>query len=113
MSDAPPMDSDLDDLPEQNSNSNRQYPRTPMPADFDDDVSDIGSDESSGPYLEYITKVLFIAIAIAHLWTVWTMRTDMNILMQFLREITQQNKHITDLLHNQHQVKWQIVPTQL
>lgn len=114
MSDAPPMDSDLDDLPEQNSNSNRQYPRTPMPNQFDDDVSDAGSDESSGSGIWSTSlKVLFIAIAIAHLWTVWTVRTDMNILMQFLREITQQNKHITDLLHNQHQVKWQIVPTQL
>jgi hypothetical protein len=102
----------------QQSNNGRQYPNTPMPkyqddnydADSDDD-SDTESDrQPKNSLFESAIKVLFIAIAVAHLWTVWTLRADMNIMMQFQNEIGQQNKHITDLLHNQHQVKWQIVP---
>ena len=111
MSDAPPMDDELDTPPEITSGISRQYPETPMPNHFADDASE--QDESSHSVLGTSMKVLLFAIAIAHLWTVWTLRADMNIVMQFLQEITQQNKHITDLLHNQHQVKWQIVPSQL
>ena len=96
---------------------NRRYPDTPMP-NFQDDGYDADSDTEemdkslNNSLFESAIKVLFIAIAVAHLWTVWTLRADMNIMMQFQKELGQQNKHITDLLHNQHQVKWQIVPTQ-
>jgi len=95
---------------------NRRYPDTPMPS-FQDDGYDADSDTESeippkSSLFESAIKVLCIAIAVAHLWTVWTLRADMNIMMQFQKELGQQNKHITDLLHNQHQVKWQIVPTQ-
>lgn len=110
MSDAPPMDEELDTPPEITSGISRQYPATPMPSQFHDDMSE-GDD--SPTRMGMSVKILIIAIAIAHLWTVWTLRADMNIVMQFLKEITQQNKHVTDLLHNQHQVKWQIVPSQL
>ena len=115
MSDAPPQDSELEGPPDITDNISRQYPETPMPNHFgEDDESETDSEPSAeSSFFSSSLKIVYIAIAITHLWTVWTMRTDMNILMQFLREITQQNKHITDLLHNQHQVKWQIVPTQL
>jgi len=113
--DGPPPTTDRDSPPDITDGIRSRYPETPMPTHFHDDSSDTGSDErvESSAVYETSMKVLFIAIAIAHLWTVWTLSTDMNIMMQFLRELTQQNKHITDLLHNQHQVKWQIVPTQL
>lgn len=114
MDDGPPTNANIDSPPDITNGISRKYPATPMPSHFEDDESEdyeVAKNESTSIFQSAL-NVLFIAIAIAHLWTVWTMRTDMNITMQFLREITQQNKHITDLLHNQHQVKWQIVPTQ-
>ena len=112
--DGPPTDI-VDTPPSENGHrQSRMYPETPMPSHFENDYEDTSSEASDNQSSIFGSslKILFIAIAIAHLWTVWTLRTDMNITLQFLREITQQNKHITDLLHNQHQVKWQIVPTQ-
>ena len=113
MSEGPPTDSPPDIT---SSISGRRYPDTPMPnypededEEFEDSASDIPPRNS---LFDNAIQVLFIAIAIAHLWTVWTLRADMNIMMQFQKELGQQNKHITDLLHNQHQVKWQIVPSQ-
>lgn len=105
--DGPPRDSDVEDT---TPRLTRQYPQTPMPGD---DESEPDTISESGSTFHGALKVLIIAIAIAHLWTVWTLRTDMNIMMQYLNEIAQQNKHITGVLHNQHQVRWQIVPTQL
>ena len=89
----------------------QRYPDTPMPTDYDDE-SDTSEESPQRPskMLEQTLLVLFIAIAIAHLWTIWTLRADINIVMQFQQEITHQNKHIAELLHSQHQVKWQIVP---
>lgn len=55
--------------------------------------------------------VLAAALTVAHLWTVWTIRADMNFVMHHLDEVTQQNKHMTQLLHTQRQVTWQIVPS--
>lgn len=116
MTDGPPPTDSPPDIT--SPISGRRYPDTPMP-NFEEDGYDGDSDtdaEYEKPakhsFYESAIKVLFIAIAIAHLWTVWTLRADMNIMMQFQKEIGQQNKHITDLLHNQHQVKWQIVPSQ-
>jgi hypothetical protein len=112
MDDGPPIDTVEDSPPDITNGISRKYPKTPMP--FEDDESEEYEETKTEPtsIFQSALYILFIAIAIAHLWTVGTMRTDINITMQFLREITQQNKHITDLLHNQHQVKWQIVPSQ-
>lgn len=101
----PPRDSDIHD------HLSRRYPETPMPGDDEGSEPDTGTSANSS--FHGALKVLIITIAIAHLWTVWTLRTDMNIIMQFMNEITQQNKHITGVLHNQRQVRWQIVPTDL
>ncbi|MDA7838955.1 hypothetical protein N9A45_01310 [bacterium] len=112
VDDGPPTDI-VDQPPSENGrHQSRMYPETPMPSQFEDDF-EVEEHDTSQSFFGSSLKVLFIALAVAHLWTVWTMRTDMNITLQFLREITQQNKHMTDLLHNQHQVKWQIVPSQL
>ena len=114
MTDSPPTDSPPDITL---SIAGRQYPDTPMPnfqePDYDADSDTDSDSQPNNSLFESAIKMLFIAIAIAHLWTVWTLRADMNIMMQFQKEIGQQNKHITDLLHNQHQVKWQIVPHQI
>ena len=114
MTDGPlSIDVSHDDMT--SSINGRQYPNTPIPNFEEDDYDDLDTesvDQPNNSLFESAIKVLFIAIAIAHLWTVWTLRADMNIMMQFQKEIGQQNKHITDLLHNQHQVKWQIVPSQ-
>ena len=112
MTEGPPSTDSPPDIT--SSISGRQYPDTPMP-NFHEYDADSDTDSDSQPNNSLFgnaIKILCIAIAIAHLWTVWTLRADMNIMMQFQKEIGQQNKHITDLLHNQHQVKWQIVPHQ-
>ena len=98
--------------------SGRSYPETPMPTQYEEEDDYEGNyDEESkhsekSNFFENALKILFVAIAVTHLFTVWTLRADINIIMQYQNELAQQNKHITDLLHNQHQVKWQIVPSQ-
>ena len=112
----PPINSE-DSPPDIDEISGRQYPETPMPNNYKDDEeydnNDYEEETQNANKLdlfENTLKVLFIAIAVAHLFTVWTLRADINIIMQYQNELAQQNKHITELLHNQHQVKWQIVP---
>ena len=111
----PPKNSE-DSPPDISSISGRQYPETPMPTQYDNDEDyEEEYDEESKQtnklgLFENTLKVLFIAIAVAHIFTIWTLRADINIIMQYQNELAQQNKHITELLHNQHQVKWQIVP---
>lgn len=112
MDDGPPTDIVHESRSERDRPSGRRYPDTPMPQHFEDDADDEDTEEPNtsilGSSLKFVVAVLFIT----HMWIVWTMRTDMNIILQFLQEITQQNIHMTSVLHNQHQVKWQIVPTQ-
>lgn len=111
VDDGPPRDNAEVDSPPDIQRIRQRYPDTPMPHDYDGE-SDLSEETTQRPYkmLEQTLLVLFIAIAIAHLWTIWTLRADINIVMQFQQEITHQNKHIAELLHSQHQVKWQIVP---
>ena len=90
-----------------------QYAETPMPAhDGYDGDADSDADECEKETSVYsgTLYVLFIAIAIAHLWTVWTLRTDINIVLEYQKEHALQYKHITLLLQNMKQVQWQIVP---
>lgn len=88
-----------------------QYAETPMP-DHDGYDADSDADEGEKETSVYsgTLYVLFIAIAIAHLWTVWTLRTDINIVLEYQKEHALQYKHITSLLQNMKQVQWQIVP---
>lgn len=55
--------------------------------------------------------VVCIAITIAHLWTIWTLRTDINIIMEYHKENIQQYTHISTLLQNMQQVQWRMVPS--
>lgn len=115
---APP--SDNDSPPPIPGLRQRQYPETPMPADEYDEDDDAYEDlprheepEGEGkecrPF-ENFMFVVFVAIAVAHFCTVWTLQTDVNILMQYQKEHVDQYKHIAKLLENMHQVKWQMVP---
>jgi hypothetical protein len=91
-----------------------QYAETPMPEngyDGDDDSeSELGSSVKTGLFSNTL-QILFIAIAIAHLWTVWTVRADINIVLEYQKEHAQQYVHITKLLQNMKQIQWQIVPS--
>jgi hypothetical protein len=89
-----------------------KYAETPMPDGYDgddDSDSELGSSANTGLFSNTL-QVLFIAIAIAHLWTVWTLRADINIVLEYQKEHAQQYVHITKLLQNMKQVQWQIVP---
>lgn len=89
-----------------------KYAETPMPDAYDgddDSDSELGSSANTALFSNTL-QVLFIAIAIAHLWTVWTLRADINIVLEYQKEHAQQYVHITKLLQNMKQVQWQIVP---
>ena len=94
-----------------------QYADTPMPYDDDSQDDDSQDDptqcdeqqETGGVFYNAVT-ILAIAIAVAHLWTVWTLRADINIVLAYQKEHAQQYSHIIALLQNMKQVQWQIVP---
>jgi len=99
----------------------RRYPKTPMPdqGESDDDSDSFDElprheeperDQKENRVCENIMFFIFVTIAIAHFWTVWTLQADVNILMQYQKEHVDQYKHIAKLLENMHQVKWQMVP---
>jgi|TARA_B110000858_G_scaffold119844_1_gene136931 hypothetical protein len=77
-----------------------QYPETPEHSHQEEEPSTL--------YTNALT-CLCIAIAIAHLCSMWTLRTDINILMEYQKENTQQYAHISTLLQNMQQVRWQMV----
>jgi len=79
----------------------RQYPDTPTPSPIE---------ESVAPVYSNTLVVVCIAIAVAHLWTIWTLRTDINIVMEYHKENIQQYTHISTLLQNMQQVQWRMVP---
>ena len=96
----------------------RRYPETPMPTD-ENDEDDLPHHEepeketSESRFFENFMFILFVGIAIAHFWTVWALQADVNILMEYQKEHASQYKHVIKLLESMHQVKWQMVPTQL
>ncbi len=67
-------------------------------------------DRKESRLCENIMFFIFATITLAHFWTVWTLQADVNILMQYQKEHVDRYKHITKLLENMHQVKWQMVP---
>jgi hypothetical protein len=88
----------------------RGYPETPMPYDGDDDAdSEIDEQPTKGSFFNNAIIVLIGAVMIAHLWTVWTLRADINIVLAYQEENSQQYKYIIDLLQNM-KPQYQIVP---
>ena len=91
-----------------------RYAETPMPyedgsQDDEDEIRDDERRDTGGLFYNAATLLAF-AIAIAHIWTVWTLRTDINIVLEYQKEHAQQYSHIIALLQNMKQVQWQIVP---
>jgi len=88
-----------------------KYAETPMPG-YDEEIdSDIEIQELNSTHgFTNPFNILIISILLAHIWIVWTMRTDMNILMAYQKEHAQQYTHIVSLMQNQKQLQWQIVP---
>ena len=116
---APP--SDTDSPPPITGLRQRKYPNTPMPADDyvegdEEDYEDLPrheepeGDRKECRLFENLMFIVFVAVAVAHFWTVWTLQADVNILMQYQKEHVDQYKHIAKLLESMHQVKWQMVP---
>lgn len=94
-----------------------QYARVPMGAEAIDEDFGYDADSDSDPELANNSSLytnslymLIIAMAIAHLWTVYTLRTDMNIVMAHQEENSLQYKHIIQLLQKNTVAQWQIVP---
>ena len=93
-----------------------KYAHVPIGAQAEDDYAydaDSETDESS-PEKNSLYKtsmyVLLCAIAIAHVWTIYTLRTDMNIVLAHQEEISHQYKHIIQMLQKHTISQWQIVP---
>ena len=95
------------------SGSYPKYAETPMPGYEDDDESDLDIDfhttNSNSGFLNTL-NVLILSILVILIGMVWTMRTDMNILMAYQKEHAQQYTRIVSLMQNQKQLQWQIVP---
>lgn len=110
VDDGPPKDTDMNNQRDSETPSymSQRYADTPMPTDFEDEDE---HPTKSSIFSSQAFHVLVFALIVAHLWTIWTLRTDMNIVMQYQQDAAAQNKHIASLLHTQHQVKWQIVPS--
>jgi len=54
--------------------------------------------------------IAFIAMVITLVWSVLTIRADMNIVLAYQKEHVQQYSYILKLLQGMKQVQWQIVP---
>tara|TARA_B110001450_G_scaffold254094_2_gene278812 strand:- start:715 stop:1047 length:333 start_codon:yes stop_codon:yes gene_type:complete len=106
--DGPPTDGHT---PTSSKGRQRGYPETPMPYDGDDDTdSEIDVAEATkGSFFNNAFAVLAAAVMVAHLWTVWTLRADINIVLAYQEENSQQYKYIIDLLQNM-KPQYQIVP---
>ena len=107
--DGPPLDDDLnrssDDEDSQGDQTEirRRYPETPL---HDQTVP------KSLPITEICMFSICLAVIIAHLWTVWAMRADVNILMVRQAETQQQIGHIAKLVETMHTIRWRLVSEQ-
>ena len=112
MFESPPISSDkyedLCQLPE------RQYPATPMPGDTSDHEEDSDSnydpEPQSGTMFHNAILIVCIGVCIAHLVTIWTLRADVNILLEYQKEQSLQYQHISTMLEAKQQLQWQIIP---
>jgi len=99
VDDAPPLDTELQEEDDE-SRTYRQYPTTPLHND---------TIPKPLPLTEICIFSILLAIIVAHLWTVWSMRADVNIMMVRQKETQQQISHITKLVETMHTVRWRIV----
>jgi hypothetical protein len=83
-----------------------QYAAPPM--SYDDSEEDEETKNNSLALNAF--HVLIFAMAAALTLSVWTLKADMSIILEYQKENTQQYSHIISLLQNMKQVQWQIVP---
>lgn len=108
--------SDATSTPQTMTGAYPKYAPIGIGADAEDDYgydADSESDErSSGNSSFYKNSMymLIFAMAIAHIWTVYTLRTDMNIVLAHQEENSHQYKHIIQMLQKHTIAQWQIVP---
>jgi hypothetical protein len=91
----------------------RQYPETPMPNVNDgeeENFLEIESEPQSNSLFHNAILILCIGVCIAHLVTIWTLRADVNILLEYQKEQSLQYQHISSMLEAKQQLQWQIVP---
>tara|TARA_B110000483_G_C17706116_1_gene355295 strand:+ start:153 stop:503 length:351 start_codon:yes stop_codon:yes gene_type:complete len=104
--DGPPHDDDLNQSSDDEDSRGgrtelrRRYPETPL---HDRTVP------NSLPITEICMSSICLAVIIAHLWTVWAMRADVNVLMVNQKETRQQIGHIAKLVETMHTVRWHLV----
>ena len=98
----PPRDVDMnqDNDDDNISDIHRRYPETPLHN---------GTAPKPLPIAEICMVSVVLAVIIAHLWTVWAMRADVNIMMLHQKETQQQIKHIQQLVETMHTVRWRLV----
>jgi hypothetical protein len=119
--DAPPLNTTMNTEHRNITTSYPQYPHVPIgrEAEDDEDNEDFTykddedftyKDANSSSFYKSGIYMLIIAMAIAHIWTVYTLRTDMNIVLAHQEEKSQQYKHIIQLLQKHTVAQWQIVP---
>lgn len=100
--DGPPMGSSPEQL--HRSENHPRYPETPGHSHRENQQSN-----------NYSTTFLVVclAIAIAHLGALWTLRTDINALLEYHKESRQQYTHLSTLLQNMQVVQWRMVPADI
>ena len=111
--DAPPITTS-DEGPPSITDRYPQYASTPMPTDTgseDGEYEEQATTSYGSSFLKNATLICVLALLISHLHSMWTLSTDVNILLAYQKENVEQYKHIAHLLQNMHQVKWQMVPS--
>jgi len=86
-----------------------RYAETPMPGYDGDTDSEPDTEGSNFGLIPNAMICVLVAIMAVHMWTVWTMRADVNILLAYQKEHAQQYKHIIELLQNM-KPQFQIIP---
>tara|TARA_B110000971_G_C20017372_1_gene504611 strand:- start:1337 stop:1663 length:327 start_codon:yes stop_codon:yes gene_type:complete len=102
--DGPPRDTDFEtesnESDEDIAEVRRRYPETPIHN---------GTTPKALPIAEICMVTTLLAVIVAHLWTVYSMRADLSILTVNQQETQQQISHIAKLVETMHQVRWRIV----
>ena len=100
--DAPPIGTTS---PKSMTGNYPKYAETPM-SYSEEDVEE----EPKTSFFYNAYHVAFITMVITLVWSVLTIRADMNIVLAYQKEHVQQYSYILKLLQGMKQVQWQIVP---
>jgi len=104
VDEGPPRDSEFDTQSNESEDDipdvHRRYPDTPLHN---------GTAPKPLPITEICMVTALLAVIVAHMWTVYSMRADLSILTVNQQETQQQISHIAKLVETMHQVRWRIV----